>query len=64
MRELRERLSGWMTLILIVGLLSGCATNYCTWVTPIYPSKEDKLTRGTKQQILIHNETWEKEGGK
>lgn len=41
-------------------LLAGCAscpTN--SWVKPIYPSRSDVLTRGTAEQIIIHNETWD-----
>ena len=45
-------------LILIGVSLSGCATNSCAWVKAIYPSHDDVLTRGTKQQILTHNEAW------
>jgi len=41
-------------------LLGGCAACPAdTWVKPIYPSRHDALTRGTAEQILIHNETWE-----
>jgi hypothetical protein len=50
-----------MILIWIAVCLSGCGTNpNCGWVKAIYISKEDSLTRGTKQQLLTHNETWEK----
>ena len=41
--------------------LSGCATtvaipNNCAGWRPIHPSREDVLTRGTKEQIIAHNE--------
>lgn len=42
-------------------LLTGCAAcPTATWVKPIYPSRHDALTRGTAEQILIHNETLER----
>lgn len=41
--------------------VTGCAACPAdTWTKPIYPSRHDALTRGTAEQILIHNETWEK----
>jgi len=50
--------------IVVCLFLSGCGATViqsCAWVTPIYPSKDDVLTRGTKQQIITHNETVEKQ---
>ena len=46
------------TMMLIVVLLSGCATsgNYCDIARPVRPSFEDSLTPETKRQILIENE--------
>jgi len=45
-------------------LISGCATNgsvidSCSWVSPIFVSKDDTLTKGTADQILILNESWD-----
>ena len=55
-------LTRWMISALMLSLISGCATkeSSCAWVKPIYPSRADVLTRGTKEQIVVHNETWEK----
>ena len=38
--------------------LSGCATagSYCDVARPVRPSVEDKMTEGTKRQILAENE--------
>ena len=49
-------------LLLAVSACSsvGPATNECVWVKPIYVSKADVLTEGTVEQILRHNETWER----
>lgn len=50
------------TLILIAVLTAGCATDLrphrddCDWAEPIRPSREDVLTRETKEQIVAHNE--------
>ena len=50
--------------------ISGCATktivvdSACTAFEPIYPSRRDVLTRGTIDQILTHNMTWESRCGK
>lgn len=52
-----------MTLIavLIAGAsLSGCST-LCGGFQPISPDPADKLTRGTKEQIVAHNEHGEKQ---
>lgn len=59
MKLWKEKLWSYLTLIWILACLSGCATNSCFVQPPIYPSKQDVLTRGTKQQILTHDETWE-----
>ncbi|AVX04362.1 hypothetical protein MXMO3_01837 [Maritalea myrionectae] len=48
-----------MTMILMIGLLSGCATvtgNFCDVADPIRPSVSDDFTIGTQRQILAHNE--------
>jgi len=54
--------------VLAVGIaisLSGCESipSPCpTWVKeslPIKPSKRDVLTRGTQEQIVVANESWE-----
>ena len=38
--------------------LSGCVTagSYCDVARPVRPSVEDKMTEGTKRQILAENE--------
>lgn len=36
-------------------LLSGCAGSNCGGWSAIYPSRADKLTEGTADQILKHN---------
>jgi hypothetical protein len=48
-------------LLLIVVLTAGCATdlrlkNDCDWAQPIRPSRQDVLTRQTKEQIAAHND--------
>ena len=40
----------------------GCATDArlgsdCDWAQPIKPSRQDVLTRQTREQILAHNES-------
>lgn len=42
--------------------LSGCVTKQITVCTydPIYISRDDVLTDGTKRQILILNNNWKK----
>ena len=58
----------WNGKWLLPGLLlavSACATSgpaidSCVWVKPIYVSKADVLTDGTVEQILRHNEAWER----
>ena len=50
-----------LAILILCLIVSGCAIRPgCEWVKPIRPSKNDTLTRGTKQQVLTHNETWEK----
>lgn len=54
-----------LTLALISASTAGCATNAafksdCDWARPILPSREDVLTRETKEQIVAHNETGER----
>lgn len=61
MKRLNRLSFAFLTLTLISVSLAGCATESGgAWVKPIYLSKQDVLTRGTKQQVLTHNETWEK----
>jgi hypothetical protein len=48
-------------LLLIAVSTTGCATDprltsSCDWVQPIMPSRQDVLTRQTKEQIAAHNE--------
>jgi hypothetical protein len=48
-------------LILIAVSIAGCATNPltrsdCDWAQPIKLSRQDVLTRQTKEQIAAHNE--------
>jgi len=59
-----------MTKFVIFGLftlaLVGCASapqtvdTSCTWVRPIYIANNDKLTPRTAEQILAHDEKWQK----
>lgn len=49
-----------MSLLLTSALLGGCATN--SGFKTIHPSVKDKLTEGTKKQILEHNEFCVKQG--
>jgi len=49
------------TLLLIAVSIAGCATDPrlhgdCDWAQPIRPSRQDVLTRQTKEQIAAHNE--------
>jgi hypothetical protein len=59
-----RRLLTCLTLMLMLGLASGCATKTiiidasCVAFKPILPSRRDELTRGTVDQILAHNELW------
>lgn len=49
----------WMlfpTLLLIGVSIGGCVTDACGAWKPIMPSRDDTLTRGTKQQIVANNE--------
>jgi hypothetical protein len=53
---------------LIVVFAAGCAINPalksdCDWAAPIRPSKDDVLTRKTKEMILAHNEIVRRECG-
>lgn len=46
-------------------LLAGCETNGvgtsgCEWVRPVYISKADVLTERTAQDLLVHNELWQR----
>lgn len=59
----------YLAMVAVVMLLSGCATSGpvievvdtgCDWTAPILISKQDVLTDGTAEQILIHNETWKR----
>ena len=48
-------------LLLIAVSTAGCATDPlvrsdCDWAQPIKPSREDVLTRQTKEQVVAHNE--------
>jgi hypothetical protein len=56
------------TVALIAVLAGGCAIDPalrsdCDWATPIRPSKDDVLTRKTKEMILAHNEVVRRECG-
>lgn len=47
-------------LLLIAVSTAGCAADPrlksdCDWAEPIRPSRQDVLTRQTKEQILAHN---------
>ncbi len=56
-----KRLTAWMSLLSILILTSGCATkltSVCTY-DPIHPSKQDRMTLGTKKQIETLNKNWE-----
>jgi hypothetical protein len=49
-------------LLSIAVSTTGCATDPrlksdCDWAQPIKPSRQDVLTRQTKEQLLAHNET-------
>lgn len=49
-------------LIAAALVLSGCASaSNCAGWRPINPSSKERLTVGTKRQILAHNEFWEKQ---
>ena len=48
-------------LLLIAVSIAGCVTDPrlksdCDWAQPIRPSRQDVLTRQTKEQIAAHNE--------
>lgn len=59
-----RRLLGWLMLLGMAASLLGCATKplvidtACTSFKTIWPSRQDILTPGTKDQIIAHNETW------
>jgi hypothetical protein len=49
-------------LVLIAASTAGCATDPrlhsdCDWAQPIKPSRQDVLSRQTKEQIAGHNDT-------
>jgi hypothetical protein len=55
-----------LIVVLVVGIaISGCESlpGVCPkWVAdtlPIKPSRKDVLTRGTQDQIVVANESWE-----
>lgn len=48
-----------LSLICVIFLVGCAACPADTWVKPIYLSRDDVLTRGTAEQVLIRNETWE-----
>ncbi|MNL82671.1 hypothetical protein D3C87_2101050 [compost metagenome] len=52
----------WAAAILIASSLSGCVTagSYCDIARAVRPSVEDKMTEGTKRQILAENSKLEK----
>ena len=48
-------------LLLIAVSIAGCATSPllhtdCDWAQPIKPSRNDVLTRQTREQIAAHND--------
>ena len=48
-------------LVLIAASTAGCVTDPrlhsdCDWAQPIKPSRQDVLTRQTKEQIAAHND--------
>ena len=51
-----------LIVITCLGFLASCVTpgaaipNNCAGWKAIHPSREDVLTRGTKEQIIAHNE--------
>ncbi len=50
-----------LSIILLAFVLTGCASiTSDAWVKPILISKDDILTKGTAAQILIHNESQDK----
>lgn len=54
-----------LSLILCCLLLSSCtACGGASWVSPIYISKDDRLTEGTSKQILTLNRSLEKQDKK
>lgn len=52
----------WGLVGLTTLFLSGCVTagSYCDVARPVRPSVEDKMTEGTKRQILAENSKLEK----
>ena len=57
-----------VTAASIAVFAAGCGINPalrsdCDWAAPIRPSKDDVLTRKTKEMILAHNEIVRRECG-
>lgn len=51
-----------VTLCLMSVSIAGCSTiSTDAWVRPINPTKADMacMSRSIKEQIVVHNETWE-----
>lgn len=63
MKLFDKRLQILMMLTLISVSLAGCGTSTGSWVKPINPTAADAvcISRVLKQQLVTHNETWEKE---
>lgn len=61
----------FLTVSLMSAWIAGCAMDQapliintsCFDFRPILPSRDDVLTRGTKEQIVANNETWERRCG-
>lgn len=60
-----KRVKKWILCLMLTstsGLMIGCGTNvgvapaFCSTAGPIFPSRKDVLTDGTKRQIVLHNE--------
>jgi hypothetical protein len=49
-----------LTILTLTSACAGGTETSCLWVKAIRPSHQDVLTKGTKQQIVTHNETLEK----
>ena len=48
----------WTLMSALAASMAGCATSDpCGWAEPIRPSRADVLTEGTRDQVLVHNET-------
>lgn len=52
----------WGAIVLTTLSVSGCVTagSYCDIARAVRPSVEDKMTEGTKRQILAENSKLEK----